>query len=202
MSNDNLSREWILATKSLVQAWPSPAIPESGGVSPDERSVIVLGAEGTTFLRDLTAQRTTQLDLKILEPNAANFSTDGRYFAAASYMAYVRVWETANWREVATLSGFRLGASGASFSRDGKRLATSGGTNDEVVKLWDTESWQDVITLSGLTGNGAYSGLAMSGDGNVIGSRSSKGFLQIWQAPTWREIEDAEKAPIWSDAAQ
>jgi len=200
--DDNQCREWSLATKSVVQAWSSPAIAESGNVSPDERSIIILGVEGSAFLRDLEAQRTTRLDLKILEPNIANFSTDGRYFAVASNEAYVRVWETINWREVATLNGFRLAAGGASFSRDGKRLLTTGSSSDEAVKLWDTEGWQDVLTLSGLSGSGIYSGIAMSGDGNVIAHMSNRRLLQVWQAPSWEEIEAAEKAPIGSDSTQ
>jgi WD40 repeat protein len=188
--DDNQEREWDMATNREIQAWPSPAVPESGGGSSDERWNMIIGAEGGVFLRDLPKQRTTLLDLNVLEPGAISYSADGRYLAVASYLGYVRIWETATWQEVATLRGFRLGTHGAFFSRDGKRLATAGGSLYDTVKLWDTESWQDVLTLSGLGSNRA---IAISGDGNAIASKSDTGLLQIWQAPTWEEIEAAEK---------
>lgn len=142
---------------------------------------------------DLSAH--SQLDEGTGAPRA-RYSADGRYFAVARYLGYVRVWETATWHEVATLRGFRLGTHGASFSSDGQRLATAGGSIYDTVKLWDTESWQDVLTLSGL---GAMGRISISGDGNAIGIRSNTGFLQVWQAPTWQEIDAAEKQPIVAD---
>ena len=191
--DDNQEREWNVATNREIQAWPSPAVPQTGGGSPDERWSVIIGLEGSVFLRDLLAQRTTRVDLKVLEPGGINYSADGRYLAVASFLGYVRVWETATWHEVATLRGFRLGTHGAFFSSDGKRLATAGGSLYDTVKLWDTESWQDVLTLSGL---GSNSAIAISGDGNAIASQSNTGLLQIWQAPTWQEIEAAEKGPV------
>jgi WD40 repeat protein len=199
--DDNQNREWDLATQRVIQSWPSPAVPQTGNLSADERWSVIAGLEGNViFLRDLPAQHTTRLDLKYFEPGAVNFSADGKYFVIASYLGYVRVWDTATWQERATLSGYRLGTHGAFFSRDGKRLATAGGSIYDTVKLWDTESWQDVLTLTGLGSSGAS--IAISGDGNVIASQGGSGLLQIWQAPTWEEIAAAENAPDGKSAAR
>ena len=57
----------------------------------------------------------------------------------ASYLGYARVWETANWREVATLRGFKLGAQSVAFSPDGNRLATgagAGGVRRSTFGMW------------------------------------------------------------------
>ena len=49
--------------------------------------------------------------------------------------------------EVATLRGYVLAVESVAFSKDGKRLATSGANG--ALKLWDTESWQEVLSLEG-----------------------------------------------------
>ena len=156
-------------------------------MTPDERQVVVIGLEGDISIRDLAAQKTTKLDLDVIEPGSSNFSADGSLFVIASNFGYVRVWTTADWKEVATLWGYRLAPSGAAFSADGRRLVTSG-VRDDTIKLWDTKSWQQVLTLRG-SGGGQ---VAMSPDGNTIATSSNGGELQIWQAPTWEEIEAAE----------
>jgi WD40 repeat protein len=186
--DDKMNREWELATNRLIQTWPDPTASQIGNLTPDERQVVIIGLEGNISIRDLAAQQTTQLDLDVIEPGASNFSADGRLFAIASYFGYVRVWNTADWQEVATLRGYRLAPNGAAFSQDGRRLVTTG-VADDTIKLWDTESWQEVLTLMGV-GGGADVG--MSADGNTIAAWRGTGGLQIWQAPGWAEIEAAE----------
>jgi WD40 repeat protein len=95
------------------------------------------------------------------------------------------VWDSATWRELATLGGFLNGAQSVSFSPDGKRLVMASG-GKEALKLCDTESWQDVLTLEGQGSDGH--GLGFSPDGNDIGWLNSSGVLQVWQAPSWDEI--------------
>lgn len=190
-SQDDLKeREWEVSDNHLIQEWPNPTASQVGGDSPDERSSVVIGLEGNSFLRDLTAQQTTRLDLDVVEPGSARYSPDGRFFVIASYMGYVRVWTAADWKEVATLRGYRLGAQGACFSADGRRLVTGGGSKDDTIKLWDTQSWQEVLTL---TGAGSGGQIGMSADGSTIATLGGNGVLQVWQAPSWAEIAMAEK---------
>jgi WD40 repeat protein len=189
--NDDMNREWDVSTSRLIQTWPSPTASQAGGISPDESWNVIIGLEGNIFIRNLAAQRTTKLDLDVIEPGSANFSADGKRFVIPSYMGYVRVWDAATWKEVATLRGYRLGAHAAAFSTDGRRLVTGGGSKDDTIKLWDTESWQEVLTLAGLGSGGQ---IGYSADGNAIATLGGNGSLQIWQAPTWEEIAAAEKA--------
>jgi WD40 repeat protein len=189
---DNREREWDVETSHEILSWPCPAIPESGGISNDERWSVTIGLEGAAWFRDLHAQSSVKRDLDVLEPGGISYSADGNYFAVASYLGYVRVWDTATWHETATLRGYRLGAQAASFSLDGRRLVTAGGSLYDSVKVWDTGSWQDVITLPGLGSTNPNT--AFSADGNVIGSMSGRpSTLQIWWAPSWAQIDAAEK---------
>jgi WD40 repeat protein len=190
---DNREREWDVAANREILSWPCPAVPEAGGISNDERWTVTIGLEGAAWFRDLRALSSVKRDLDVLEPGGISYSADGNYFAVASYLGYVRIWDTATWHKTATLRGYRLGAHAASFSLDGRRLVTAGGSLYDTVKVWDTGSWQDVITLPGL--GSTNSKTAFSADGNIIGSFSgSPHILQIWQAPSWDEIGAAEKA--------
>jgi WD40 repeat protein len=92
---------------------------------------------------------------------------------------------------VATLRGYVLAVESVAFSKDGKRLATSGANG--ALKLWDTESWQEVLSLEG-PGSGVLT--AFSPDDNAIGTindiNASCEILNLWRAPSWAEIAAAE----------
>ena len=105
-------------------------------------------------------------------------------------MGYARVWQTATWREAATLRGFLNAVNSVAFSPDNQRLATGASTPKDTVKLWDVDSWQELLTLEGA--GSQFSTTAFSPDGNAIGTLSEDGFLHVWQAPTWEEINAAE----------
>jgi WD40 repeat protein len=149
---------------------------------------VAIGGEGDVVFRNLVDGSQTKLKLDGREFDNGCFSPDGKVFAIASSLGYARVWDTANWRPVATLGGFLKGVHSVGFSMDGKRLATGSG-DQEAVKLWDTESWQDVFTLEG-DGSG-FRGVEFSPDGNTIAWANHTTVL-LWLAPSWAEINAAE----------
>jgi len=187
----NLFHEWNLTTGLEIQSWQAPA----GDVfafclSPDERLFVAIGYYmGEVVFRNLANESNPKVDLDVLEAEGACFSPDGKLFAVASSMGCAWVWETATWREVATLRGVLLGVHSVAFSGDGKRLATGGG--DAALKLWDTESWQEALTLEGQ--GSLLMGTAFSPDGNAILAVNHAGIVHIWRAPSWAEINAAEK---------
>jgi WD40 repeat protein len=188
-SGDNLCHEWNLTTGLEIQSWQAPASLCPISVSPDERLCVAIGIGGDVVCRNLTNESNPKVDLDVLEAADACFSPDGKLFAVASAMGYARVWETATWREVATLRGHLLGVHSAAFSGDGKRLATGGG--NAALKLWDTESWQEVLTLEGQ--GSQFGSSAFSPDGNAILAVNHARIVHIWRAPSWAEINAAEK---------
>lgn len=149
---------------------------------------MAIGSEGDVIFKNLTDNSNTKVDLDVLEAPSASFSPGGKLFAVASHLGYARVWDTATWRQVATLGGFLNGAESVNFSPDGKRLAIAS-VGKEAVKLWDTDSWQDVFTLEA-QGTG-FMGVWFSPDGNTIawGNRTT---IYVWRAPPWAEINAAE----------
>ena len=181
--------EWDLTTASEIQSWSVNWHPTS--LSPDE-SLCVTGEpdRDRVLVRNLAEQRSLQFDVGILHNDRSTFSPDGGRFLIASVHGYIKVWDTARWREVATLHGFFYKVRSMAFWQDGKRLVTAGG--GQVLQVWDTESWQDVLTMEGQ--GGMHDSTAVSPDGNTIGTLDATGVLQIWRAPSWAEINAEEKS--------
>jgi len=189
---DNRSFEWDLESNREIQSWAAPPTLEGGGLSPDERLMVEVGVEGDVSVRNLAGQSNTNLPLDAVEGWSVAFSSDGKRLAIASSLGYARVWDTATWREEATLRGFLNAVFSVAFSPGGQRLITGGSNPDDAVKLWDTDSWQELLTLEG-TGS-EFVEISFSPDGNSIGAMSGDGILQVWRAPSWAEIHAAEKA--------
>ena len=187
---DNVFHEWELTTGLEIQSWAAPVEVTAVAISPDDRLFVALGYEGNIILQNLADESSVKVDLDMLEATRANFSPDGKLFAAASGLGYARVWDTTTWREAATLRGFLNAVFSVAFSPAGQRLATGGSNPDDAVKLWDVDSWQDVFTLEG-TGS-LFRSTAFSPDGNVVGTLSGDGFLNLWRAPSWDDINAAE----------
>jgi WD40 repeat protein len=189
-SAHNRFSEWDLEANREIQSWPATPYFRGFGVSPDGGLGIEVVSQGEISCRNLTAHSNTNLPLDALEGWMTAFSADGKRCAVPSSLGFARVWNTATWREEATLTGFLNGVDSAAFSTDGQRLAIGGSNPDDAVKLWDVDSWQELLTLEG-AGSGFFS-TAFSPDGNSIGALSGDGFLHVWQAPSWAEINTAE----------
>jgi eukaryotic-like serine/threonine-protein kinase len=189
---DNRLSEWDLEGNRVIQSWAAPADFGGFGVSPDERLGIGVGWHGDVVGRNLPEQSDTNLPLDELEGWTVVFSADGKRLVVSSALGYARVWDTATWREEATLRGFLNAVDSAVFSPGGRRLATCGNNPDDAVKLWDVDSWQEVLTLKGA--GSQFDRSAFSPDGNTIGAMSGDGILNFWRAPSWAEIHAAEKA--------
>ncbi len=189
--NNQVYHEWNLTSGLETQSWPG-AMPYDGSIalSPDAQFCVIAGPEGDVVSRNLREQKNVPLSLDILEPSVAAFSPDGKLFALPSGLGYVKVWDAKTWKEVAALRGFTLGVHSVVFSRDGKRLATGGGTGAQALKLWETDGWQNVITLQG--SGSIFVEPLFSPDGNSVGTLSESGILNVWHAPSWAEIHEVE----------
>lgn len=162
---------------------------DAGAFSPDNAWALLVTGNGLGWLWDTSAHQVHNLNLKMKQPADATFAPDGRLFAVASKMGYVRLWETATRREVGTLQGVLLGIHSVAFSPDGQRLA-AGSSGQEAIKFWDLASQQEVLTLEA---NGSvFWSTAFSPNGNSIGSLSATHQLHVWTAPSAEEIETAQ----------
>lgn len=128
--------------------------------------------------RPAGARAATGLPLDVLEGyGTVSFSPDGAHLAISSSLGYARVWDTATWREEATLRGFLNAVSSVAFSPDGSRLATTGANPEDAVRLWDVDSWQELITLQGE--GTQFSFTSFSPDGIPLKEGGENGFIAL-----------------------
>ncbi|HEY4248689.1 MAG TPA: WD40 repeat domain-containing protein [Lacunisphaera sp.] len=190
--NGDFAQEIALADGKVIATWSK--LPGIGSVttSNDERFTVIGFEAGGFIVQDAETNTRTRVAADYLEPNYGTFSPDGRLFALSSRLGYVRIWETATWKEVGTLRGFINGAGGIAFSPDGKRLATGDGSGSQAVRVWDTASWEEVLTLR--APGSVFNSVSFSPDGNRIMAVSNGGIPHLWTAPSWEEIDRAPGA--------
>jgi WD40 repeat protein len=119
------------------------------------------------------------------------FSGDGSRVASVSAYGTVELWDPSSFQLIVAFKGHMEGAHGVAFSPDGRRLATGGGSNREVVKVWDLSTHRELVTLPGE--GSVFRFVVFSSDGRWLAACSWEGKLNLWRAPSWAEIEIAEK---------
>jgi WD40 repeat protein len=62
-----------------------------------------------------------------------------------------RVWDTTNWRPIATLAGQEGQIKWAAFSRDGSRIVTA--SYDKAVRIWYASNGSQILARTGHQGN-------------------------------------------------
>jgi WD40 repeat protein/serine/threonine protein kinase len=138
--------------------------------------------------------------------SAVVFSPDGQRVASASFDRTVKVWETSTLRPIQTLgltpgSGHNGLITGLAFSRDGRRLFSSGG-EDKTVKVWDAHRGDEILNLRGHTL--FCHGLAASPDAARLASAGKDGTIRLWDAtvPNGSEgsgsVTRAHGSEVWS----
>jgi WD40 repeat protein/serine/threonine protein kinase len=194
---DNSLHEWDLTTRQETRSWPPAVGRYTGAFSPDGKwyltSILNPDTKTVTSLVELSSGRETNLNLGWYY--AASFSANGRLFALGGWGENaVRLFETANAKEVAKLSGIRGQLFGLGFSPDATRFMICYGGHEgsqEIVTLHDMESDEKLLSLEG--GGSLFDAVAFSPDGNVLAASNWRGLLHLWRAPSWAEIEAAEK---------
>jgi WD40 repeat protein len=121
--------------------------------SPDGRIVaLATGSGGSTVILDSATGRTVHVLHSAIAMAQVAFSADGTRLAAASSNdagVAVRFWDTATWRERASLTvpdlldGIAFVDGGARFATTSLALGTSTGASSQV-ELWDTATRQPV----------------------------------------------------------
>jgi WD40 repeat protein len=183
-------QEWDVRTWKRIRSWDAgDGESEVYTISPDERTGLRVGYDGSVAFLDLETLRSSPGRVDHARVAGAAFSPDGRLFGTASEDGTAKLWRTDTLEEVAVLRGHLLGVHSIAFSPDGRRVAT-GSNGREAVKLWDVATGQEVLTLEGE--GSIFGGVTFSADGTLLGAVNSSGRLHLWRAPSWAEIDPHE----------
>lgn len=154
-------------------------------VTPDERTIVFVGTDGTAEFHDLqTGAIERTISVQRGRVSAMAFSPDSRLFASSSIDGTVNLWDCVQHQMVDVLRGHLLGIESVSFSPDGQRLAsTSHGS--EAVKIWDVATRHEVATLAGE--GSLFRQVQFSPDGKLLMAINVQGQAHFWRAPSLEE---------------
>jgi WD40 repeat protein len=115
---------------------------------------------------------------------SAVFSPDGLRLASGGYDRLVKLWNAADGRELAVLSGHRDAVDRVAFSPDGRLLASA--SRDSSLKLWDVAAGRELRTLLGHSGG--VTSCAFSPDGGLLAATSRDQTISLWAVATGERV--------------
>ncbi len=169
---------------------------DSVAFSPDGTRLASGGNDALLNLIDVAAQKVVRsLRLDKRGVNWVEFSPDGKTLAVATGN-----WE--HWEEAgrvflydaeslelrAELPGHSKAVNVATFSADGKLLATGG--EDNRVLVWKLPRTPDAKPIELAGRQVGVNGLAFSDDATLLAAGSGDGHLQVWRLPAMELITD------------
>ncbi|HEY9801394.1 MAG TPA: NB-ARC domain-containing protein [Leptolyngbyaceae cyanobacterium] len=111
---------------------------------------------------------------------SVRFSPNGRYFATGLINGEIRLWRTADNKQLRIYQGHTAWVWTFAFSPDGKILAS--GSADYTIRLWDVDTGECLKTLEDHT-NKVYS-VAFSPDGKILASAGEDETIKLWDMAT------------------
>lgn len=112
---------------------------------------------------------------------AVQFSPDGKMFASGGDDPFIKVWEVATNKEVATLQGHFPNTAGLAFSPDGKNLASA--HSNGLLTLWNVSGTPIVISekVAQQTAYPTAFALAFAPDGKSIVTAHRDSATKLWE---------------------
>ncbi|MFC9282080.1 WD40 repeat domain-containing serine/threonine protein kinase [Streptomyces collinus] len=157
--------------------------------SPDGRTLVTAGFDGTVRLWDVARRRANGRPLVKgpLSYTSVAFSPDGRTVAAGSADGTARLWSTARHRGIG--APFRIGSGaihGVAFGPDGRTLATGGDHGD--LRLWEVPRGRQLGETFPRYPDWAINAVAFSPDGRVLATGGDDGRLRLWDVASHRQL--------------
>jgi WD40 repeat protein len=154
------------------------------------------GADGTVKLWNLASGqliRTLHATTADEGVSLVEFSPDGHALASVDPLyrtggfiadGIARLWNPRTGRLIRVLQRDVLAAT---FSPDGKLMATVAGRGDSSIRLWDSATGRLVATLRPPNPNsGGVDGVAFTSNGQLLASDDDAGDIQLWDVATGR----------------
>jgi uncharacterized caspase-like protein len=147
-------------------------------LSPDERTVAIVSADGAVELWDARTGRRYAV-LPASGVSAVAFAPDGRFVVTGASDGAVTLWHRETGHEFLKLGEGPEMPLSVTFSPDG-RFVVAGG-NDEI-RLWDANSGHLLRAFRGEMGDVSH--MAFSPDGRFLVQGGTSGDITVWEPAT------------------
>jgi WD40 repeat protein len=165
--------------------------------SPNGQRVATASSDGTARIWQVTNARVLRGDYgQMLD---AEFSRDGRSIVTAGSDGTARVWDATTLKPVSVLGPMDNEVGDASFSPDGKLIATTERFG-AAPRIWDVASGDETVTLKP-TASSLGPAAAFSPDGKLVVAGDQDGSVRIWDVRSGREVRmlpDVDKGGVAS----
>jgi WD40 repeat protein len=188
---DGTARVWDATTGVELRAFGHASSSNGGNAcySPDGRRLAVVNDNSATIFDTLNGAELCALPAFDGGAIEARYSPDGARLALASNDGVVRIFDSADGRQLLEFTTHRNGRVTElwqiAFSPDGKRLATA---KADGALVWDASSGEHQLTFSGHGDGVRTSGIAFSPDGSWIATAGNDATIQVWEAATGKVI--------------
>ena len=204
---DTSAKIWNASTGALIRSIDAHTDSVDCVVFSPDGKILATGGEddemGTIKLWDtsngeLKSTLTTGEEAVAWGVREIAFSSDGSKIASCAGWWHfgdptVKVWDVASLKLRSTLRGHAKGVYSASFSADGKTLAS--GSIDRTVCLWDVDTGAYKTTL--IAHRHFIISIAFSPDGRTLASASRDGTIILWDAESLKERTTITEHTAW-----
>jgi eukaryotic-like serine/threonine-protein kinase len=171
-------RLWDADTGSLLAVLPARATTRGLTFTPDGTRIVCCWNDRISIVGAANGTEDRSLHVPGGHVFCCTVSPDGRHIATGwDYPDNaVRVWDLADGKPLATMTGHRNRVSSVAFSPDCMRIASS--SQDQTVRVWDAASGRSVAVLQGHASHVVEA--IFSPDGTRVASASYDGTLRLW----------------------
>ncbi len=181
---DGQVRLWEAATGALERTWTAhdQGI-NSVSFSPDGRWLTTTSKDAGAVWEVDSGRLVRRPEMGGGKALALAFTPDGQTLIVGGAVAFMELWDTADWSPREQMGGDGKPIRMLAVSPDGTTLAST--SDDATIRLWDLSNRGEIVALEGHTRD--VTAIAFSHDGKELASASEDACVKVWDVAGHRQ---------------